>query len=300
MTIRHMRIFAAVYREMNITRAAEGLHMTQPAVSRAIQELERGYGIRLFERINHRLYPTQAGEEFYARAVHILASFDELEQGVRSYEASGVLRVGASVTLGTLKLPGLARDFQQEYPGYQVRVSISNAEAVEQNILNNELDVGLIEGATSARHIHAEALREDRLRVILPPGHPLLGQENVVLRDLMAYPLLLREEGSAARALLDHVFAAHGLTPEPLWESISTRALINAVSMGLGISILAEDLVREDIPAGRVATIELQDEAFRRVNYIIWHEQKYLTQALKGFIALCQAGKKGEKGGSAR
>ena len=101
MTIRHMKIFAAVYREQSVTRAAESLHMTQPAVTRAIQEIEGYYGVRLFERINRRLSATESGKHLYARAVHIADAFDAMETELRNWDALGVLRVGASVTLTT-------------------------------------------------------------------------------------------------------------------------------------------------------------------------------------------------------
>lgn len=287
MTIRHMRIFITVYQEMNITKAAELLHMTQPAVTRSIKELENYYGLRLFERINHRLYRTRSGDELYARALHIIESFDDLEKGLRNWDYFGVFRVGASITLGTSFLPGVIREFQFMYPHLKIHASISNASNIRQGILDNTLDVALVEGAISSEYICTEFLAQSRLRLILPAGHPLLQKQEPLLKDILEYPLLLRENGSAGRAFLDHVFAAHGLTTEPAWESASTQALIQAVAAGIGISILPEPLVKASVKDGVVTALDLKDEAFVRENYIAWHQQKYLSHTAKEFMELC-------------
>ena len=113
MTVKHMKIFIQVYQTQNITRAAGLLHMTQPAVSRAIQELEKYYGVNLFERMNHHLYVTESGRQFYAHALHIVESFDLMEKGLRNGDESGVLRVGASISLGNFLMPQLVTEFQK-------------------------------------------------------------------------------------------------------------------------------------------------------------------------------------------
>lgn len=286
MTIRHIRIFAVVYQEMNVTRAAEILHMTQPAVTRSIQELEHYYGIRLFERINHRLFKTESGKELYARALHIIESFDELEKGIKNWDEFGILRVGASITIGNFILPALVSKFQNSHPKLQIKVTISNTAAIQEAILDNNIDLALVEGTISSEYITTELLAEDHLCLILPKNHPLCTAECIQLKDLTAYPLLLRENGSAGRTFLNHVFAFHGIDFEPRWESASTQALVKAVSSGLGISILPMQLVTQDIDAGTVVSRIVKDEPFIRQNYIIWHQQKFLTRTAKEFIAL--------------
>ena len=108
MTLRHMRVFVSVFRQGSITRAAEELHLTQPAVSLSVKELENYYGIKLFERYGRRIFPTEGAKIFYGYAVHIISLFDEMETRVRSWDERGILRVGASITVGTFILPQLA------------------------------------------------------------------------------------------------------------------------------------------------------------------------------------------------
>ena len=289
MTIRHMRIFLEVYREMNITKAAKKLHMTQPAVSRAIQELENHYGIQLFERMNHKLYRTKSGERFYAGSLHIVEAFDELEKGVKNWDKLGILRVGASVTPGNSLLPEAVKEIQKLYPQLQVKAIVSNAANIQQGILKNQIDLAVIEGKASYEEIRCESLAEGNLELIVPPGHVLLEQSRIYLKDVAEYPMLLREKGSAGRGFLDHAFAMQGLELKPVWESTSTRALLNAVAQGLGISILPSLLVSEDLKEGKVAAKKIEDESFRWGNYIIWHRQKFLTPVMEHFVKLCRS-----------
>ena len=135
MTLRHMRIFQKIYETQSVTRAAEALHMTQPAVTRALQELEKYYGLRLFERLNRRLTVTEAGRRMYDYALHLTETFDTMEKSLRDGERQGVLRVGASVRLGCSLLPQLARTFQEEHPGVEVRVRIANGELLRRDLL---------------------------------------------------------------------------------------------------------------------------------------------------------------------
>lgn len=288
MTVRHLKIFLAVYRAQSITRAAGELHMTQPAVTRAVQELERYYGVCLFERCHRRLSATECAGQLYAQALHIVESFDRMETDLRNWEELGVLRVGASITLGNFLLPELVQELAGRYPSLQIRAMVASGAQIQQALLENRLDVALIEGEAKAAHLHAEAFAKDRLLLILPPEHPLCGKPAIDLRDLADYPLLLREQGSAGRSFLDHVFAVHGVSVSPAWESVSTQALVKAVGLGLGVSILPEQLVRTALEAGTIVTRAVQDEPFTRQNFVVWHENKFLTASARDFIKLCK------------
>lgn len=206
MTIRHMKIFIQVYSAESITRAAELLHMAQPAVTRAVQEIERYYGVCLFDRINHRLSRTTAGEEFYTHALHIVETFDRMEKELRNWDEIGRIRVGATNTLGCFLLPEVLLHFQRQYPKLEVTSSVTNADALQNGLLNNQYDLALMEGNVSVPALHAEPFASDRLLLIFPPGHELDGKEKLAPSDIGKYPLLLREKGSTTRSLLEHFF----------------------------------------------------------------------------------------------
>ena len=288
MTIRHMKIFTAVYQCRNITQAAKRLHMTQPAVTRAIQELERYYGVRLFERTNRRLTVTPCGERMVGHALHIVETFDTLERELRNWDEIGVLRVGASVTLGNFLLPQAVERFEKLHPQIRVKAKISNREQLQQALLVNQLDLALVEGGATQEYLHTQCLARDRLVLVLPVGHPLEHQEPLRLGDLTNYPILLREEGSAGRDFLEHAFAVRGLTLDPAWESASTEALIRGVERGLGITLLPWQLVWEKQRQGTVVTRRVSDAQLERRHDLVWHKNKFLTSSARDFIRLCQ------------
>lgn len=284
MTLRHLRVFLAVYQTQNVTRAAERLHMTQPTVTRAVQELERYYGVRLFERINRRLYITQSGRQLYARAVHIVGSFDRMEKELKNWDEFGLLRIGATPTLASVLLPKTLMTFEKKHPKLHVRCSVENGTHLQEALADDRLDFALIEGEVAAEHLHAEPFSEDRLILLLPPDDPRRNAPALTLRELAESPLLLREKGSMGRSFLDRVFAAHDLPLEPLIESISTHAIIQAVHAGLGISFLPQRLIRHSVESGFVATRAVDDEPFVRRNFAVWHEDKFLTRSARELL----------------
>ena len=271
MTIRHLEIFVQVYREKSITRAAEKLYMTQPAVSVAIRELEKQYDVALFERLGRRLYVTGAGEALYARAVQMWEEFRGLEQGL---ERKTALRVGSSVTLGNFLLPRVAAEWQMRHPESPLQVTVANGGRLQQMLRDNLLDVAVIEGAVNGAELETRPFRQDRLVLVLPQEHPLAVLEHITLAQVLEYPLLVREEGSAGRHCLEQVLGRRGLQADRRWESIDTQALLRAVAQGLGVAFLPRELA-EGVPGVVIRT--LADEDFCREIVLVWQRHKRLS-----------------------
>lgn len=287
MTLRHMRIFQKIYETQSVTRAAEALHMTQPAVTRALQELEKYYGLRLFERLNRRLTVTEAGRRMYDYALHLTETFDTMEKSLRDWERQGVLRVGASVSLGCSLLPQLARTFQEEHPGVEVRVRIANGELLRRDLLENRLDLALLEGEENGADLMLTPFAAGEMALIVPPGHPLARAGGATLAQAAAYPLLLRETGSATRRFLDQLLMSRGLAVQPVWESASTQALLSAVREGLGITLVPWALARQTVLRGEAERCPVTDAALIRRRYVAWHPSKYVTGTMRAFVNLC-------------
>lgn len=287
MTLRHMRIFQKIYETQSVTRAAEALHMTQPAVTRALQELEKYYGLRLFERLNRRLTVTEAGRRMYDYALHLTETFDTMEKSLRDWERQGVLRVGASVSLGCSLLPQLARTFQEEHPGVEVRVRIANGELLRRDLLENRLDLALLEGEENGADLMLTPFAAGEMALIVPPGHPLARAGGATLAQAAAYPLLLRETGSATRRFLDQLLMSRGLAVQPVWESASTQALLSAVREGLGITLVPWALARQTVLGGEAERCPVTDAELIRRRYVAWHPSKYVTGTMRAFVNLC-------------
>lgn len=289
MTLRHMMIFRMVCEnEYNTTRAAEALHMTQPAVSLAIKELELYYGVRLFDRIGRRLQITDAGRLFLQYATHILELFHDMETGLRDWETQGILRVGASITIGSQFLPSYVKAFSPLCPGIDVRVTIDQGERLEKKLLDNELDCALTEGLVHDPNILSEAYMEDHLSIICAADKGWTQGQVISLEEFQKQRFLLREHGSGTREVFDRSIAQAGISITPIWEATSTTALVNAVINGLGIAVLPHRMILPALKQGLIVTVKVPDLQFRRNFYIVYHKNKFLTQAAKTFMELCR------------
>ena len=290
MTIRHITIFRAVCENgYNSTKAAEVLHMTQPAVSLAIKELEQYYGVHLFDRIGRRLQITDAGQLFLQYAIHISDLFSDMETGLRDWDSKGILRIGASITIGSQFLPSYVKAFSGICPEIDVRVTVEQTERLEQKILSNELDCALIEGIAHDANIVTQAYMEDHLSVICGADKGWTQGQNITIEEFKKQRFLLREKGSGTREVFDRVIAQAGIHVVPVWEAMSTTALVNATINGLGISVLPHRMVLPALRQGLLCTVKVQDLVFVRNFYIIYHKDKFLTNSAKQFIALCKS-----------
>lgn len=289
MTIRHIQTFAAVYEHMNITHAANALHMTQPAVSRMIRELEAYYNISFFERINHRLRPTDAGKRLYEHASQIIERFRYMESDIRDINDSFTLNIGATYTLGSCILPSVIKRLKTLYPKAVVRGHIYNAGNLSSLLIKGQLDFAMIEDRSEDPALDSEVFFEDQMILILPPDHSLLEKDRLTMKDLEDQPVLLRDPGSFGRKRVDDAFSHRGLLVNPLLESCSTRAIIESVGLGLGVAFLPWYLVKDDLSCGKVASRSIEDESFFRYNYMVWQRDKVRSSSMLKAMDICRA-----------
>lgn len=289
MTIRHLKIFLSVCESScNTTKAAEELHMTQPAVSLAIKELEQHYGVILFDRIGRRLKITEAGQRLMEYSSHILSLFDDMEKGMKDWDSFGIIRIGASITIGSQFLPNYVKAFYNRFPGTEVNAVIGSSELLEQKILNNELDFALIEGVPHAPSLVAEEYMEDHLAVICPANGCFYQGKQFSVDEFRQQKFLLREHGSGTRETFDRTTEAAGFSVRPAWEAMSTTALVNAVINGLGIAVLPYRMVIGPLERGLIVSASVEGLSFKRKYQIIYHREKYLTSSARRFIDLCR------------
>lgn len=289
MTLRHIKIFLAVCScGCNTTRAAEQLHMTQPAVSLAIRELEDYYGVLLFDRIGRRLSLTGSGRRFQEYGLRITALFDDLERELRNWEQLGGLRVGASMTIGTQFLPRYLKAFSERRPGVEVQATVAPSDQLEQKILSNELDFALIEGVPHHPAICSEEYMEDHLAVICPNDGMFRPGQVLSPAEFEQQKFLLRERGSGTREEFERVMEAAGISVRPSWEAASTTALIQAVAAGLGVAVLPYRLVLRALSEETVIQVQVEGLDFSRRFRIIYHRDKALTPLAQSLMELCR------------
>ena len=289
MTLRHLKIFLSIYETGSTTAAAEQLFISQPTVSVALRELEEHYGVRMFERYAKHLYVTPAGQQMYQYARHLVSLMEEAEDAIRSLGEAGTLRVGSSITIATRFLPEYVRRFKELYPQMQVRVKVDNTDTIARMVLDNQIDLGLVEGSVHSPYILAKPYSGDRLVMVCSPQHPYAAYKSVAPEVLMVEEVLLREKGSAGRDLFDSLMEHRGIHVEPAWESVSTQALVRAVQADLGVAVLPYYLVQEAIRQGAVVAVPLEGVDFCRQYSVILHKSKFHSAALDAFRELCQS-----------
>ena len=286
MTLRNLNIFLAVYETGSTTAAAEKLYLAQPSISVAIAELEKEYGVPLFERGGRRLTVTESGELFYQYARHILDLCGQLDDRMQGLADGGTLRIGASITIGNYYLPGYVREMAGRWPQTTVRAFIENTGTLEAMLLANQLDAAVWEGDVHNPSLVGREIGRDHLQMICSPEHPLARHGSVAPQVLCMQNFLLREKGSAVRDLFDLRMGELGLAVEPLWESVSTQAIVHAVAQDIGVSVLPYALVRGAAEQRRIACVEIDGLDLSRKLRLVYRKNKYISPQLHSFFEI--------------
>ena len=267
LNLHHLRVFTRVAEEGGFTRAARSLRLSQPAVSKAVRELERQTGVPLLERAGRVTTLTAAGEALFARARELFAVEQSAEEELRALRGlnGGVLRVGASTTVATyLLFPYLAR-FRAANPRVELRVSSANTRAIARALLERRLDIALVEGPVHHPQIDVVPWRDDELVVIAPPVHRFASKRSIQLRELTGEPLIVREPGSGTRKVAERALSAHGVTPQVTLQLGSTEAIKQAVAAGLGVAFVSRFAVEDQVTLGRIVAVRVREAALGRM-----------------------------------
>ena len=284
MTLRHFNIFIAVCDTMNMTSAAEMLFISQSAVSQAIAELEKHYEVQLFERLSRKLYLTQAGQKLLSYARHMIRMNTEVENDMKMLHENGSIRIGASVTVGTHVLPKLVSRFNQFSPKTDIEVFEDNTAKIENLILHDQIDIGLVEGETTSPDILTRTFMEDELVLICGAGHRFAGHPTVEPSALEKEKFIIREQGSGTRKTFENAMTAHNLTWKVIWTCNNADTIKMAVAEGIGVSVISKRAVASEVASGLLFQTAVKGIEFKRQFKIIYHKNKYLTKSMKQFI----------------
>ena len=285
MNLNHVEIFLAVAEEGSISRGAERLCISQPAVSKQLAELERSLGTRLFDRLPRGVRLTETGDALLGYARRLFALEKEAETVLSELQglARGRLAVGASTTIGHYLIPGVLAAYHRRYPSIEVHLEIANTDRVQQLLLDGLIDVGLTEGFADAPELEAEVFLEDELVAIAAPGHPLLAEAPVTAERLLREPLLMRERGSGTRAVIERALREKGFTPAPAMTLGSTEAIKRAVAAGAGVAVVSRMTLGLEREAGRIAEVGVSDLALRRPFHRLHLRGRQESRAARAF-----------------
>ena len=281
MTIRHLKVFTAVADAGGMSAAAKQLHVSQPTVSQAIAELEKYYGVKLFERLSQKLYLTKEGELMLSFSRHILDSFDRMEEAMNLAGKKTNLRIGCSVTVGTCLIGDILDRAKNKMPDLQFSVIVANSSDIERAILCNEVDLGIVEGILKSSELVITPVCEDELVVVCGREHPLAKEKSVTLDMLNGQDYISRESGSAERNQLEKIFEEQGLQLLRTFCSTNTEAIKNAVIRGMGIAVLSSRMIEKERAYGDIVVLPIEGlKVTRNINLAV-HKNKYFSKSIK-------------------
>lgn len=286
MTMQQLKIFIAVAECGKMNVAAKQLFLSQPSVSQAVQEIEKQYNIRLFDRLNQKLYLTETGADLLLAARHVVDAFDSLDATLKNAGTSEKIRLGASVSVGTCLLAPLVQAAEEN--GMELRVLVNNTALVESRLLDSRLDVGIVEGRVESAELAQIALCQDELVLLVGRLHPLYGAQSVTLAELDGTGYIAREDGSATRNQYEQILAENGITLCQKWNCTNTEAIKNAVMNGKALAILSRRMVEREVKSGDLYVLPVRDICAMRNVKLIYHRNKYLSPALKTLIEIAK------------
>lgn len=284
-SLRQLELFAAVAQTGSFSRAAEQMHLSQPAVSIQVKNLEEAVGLPLFEQIGRRIFLTSAGRE-------LLVFCGEVFQGLARFEMSladmkglkkGALRLAVTTTAKYF-IPRLLGPFCERYPGIEVALKVTNRQRVLERLAQNQDDLYIMGQPPEDMDVEATPFLENQIVVMARRDHPLAAQKAVPLERLAEEPFLVREAGSGTRQAAERFFAEHGLTPKVRMELGSNEAIKQGIIGGLGVAVLSRHTLSAEGEAGRIAVIDVKGFPIRRHWYVVYPAGKKLSVVSRAFL----------------
>ena len=284
LTLRQFRVFEAVVRHLSFSRAAEELHLSQPAVSMQVRGIEVILGMRLTEQLGKKIFLTEAGREVLYASQSITARLDDLQANLAQLRSidTGRLNIAATSTVNAVATDILAR-FRGRHPGVSIHLDVSNRAAVLDQLVGNRIDLAIMGQVPDGLGLEATRFMDNPLVVIAPPDHPLARKKRISVRELAAESFLVREAGSGTRGAMERFFAARELEIRSSMEMSSNEAIKQAVQAGLGLGILSLQTLEMELALKRLAVLNVDGFPIMRHWYIVHRADKRLSPAAQAF-----------------
>lgn len=288
MDLWHLLVFCKVVELKSFSKAGDSVRLTQPTVSSHIRDLETHFNCRLIDRLAKEAVPTEAGRILYGYAVRLMALKDALETAMAQFQGAvkGRLVLGGSTIPGTYILPGIIGAFSAVYPQVKVSLAIGDTMKIIDEILSGTLSLGVVGAKVKDRRIFQEALFQDRLVLVVYPEHPWARKPRIELAALRTEPFLIREPGSGTRASLEESLMRKGIRIQDLnavAEMGSTEAVRQGIKSRMGVSILSELAVQDDLRAKTLKTVAVDGLVLKRSVYLTRHRHRTPSPLVTAF-----------------
>lgn len=277
MNINQLALFLAVAEEGSVTRGAERASVSQPAVSRAVADLERALDVRLLDRGPKGVVPTEAGRTLAAYAARIFSLEREAEEALADLRGlrAGRLALGASTTIGDYLLPPVLARLLVAHPGLEVSMDVANTDVVQEGVASGRYDVGFTEGEADPERFEVRAFAQDELIVVGPPDHPNDG-------SLDGRAFVMREAGSGTRSVVERGLREAGVVPRVVCALGSTAAIKRAVAEGMGLAMVSALALEAELASGALVRVAPSLKIVRPLHRVrlAWHRESPALRAL--------------------
>lgn len=289
MELRQLEIFHASARLLNFTRAAEELGYAQSNVTKQIQNLERELGTALFERLGKKVFLTPEGELFEKKVQEILFAIENAKAEVNPAHFEGTLRVGAAESICVNRLPKIFQSYARRYPGVHLELQMDSCYRLADRLREHVIDVAIaLAGSIDEPDMTVTRVREEPMCLVAHPLSALAQLGSITPYDLQDATLITTMEGCGYRPLILAMLARYGVTPARRMELPSVAAIKACVLADMGVAILPEIAVKDDIAKGALVPVTMDFETFHVYVQLFYHRDKWLSPALQRFLAACQ------------
>ncbi len=284
-TLRQLKIFEAVARHCSFSRAAEELHLTQPAVSMQVQALEDLAGLPLTEQAGKKVRLTAAGEELARQARRVAEQLREASEALAALKGveAGRLKIGV-VSTAKYFAPSLLAEFRRRHPGVELQLTVNNRGSIVRNLADNDIDLAIMGTPPNEFETVAKIFAEHPLVFIAAPDHPLAGKRNIDPKRLAEETLLIREPGSGTRGALERFLEEHQVPAGARMELGSNETIKQAVMAGLGLSFISEHTIGLERSVGRLVRLNVIGTPVKRQWRLVYRTDKRLMPAATAFV----------------
>jgi LysR family transcriptional regulator, low CO2-responsive transcriptional regulator len=288
MNFTHLAAFFAVVETGSVTAASERLHVSQPALTREIRELEERFGVPLFDRLPRGMQPTEAGRLLADFAGQIFSLADAAETAIGEFAGltRGHLRLAASRTIGGYLLPAVLNEFRRLYPGVTVDLAVSNTEHVEEAVLAHQRQIGLVEGPYDGALFDATVIGHDELIAVASPAHPLARKRRLTAVAVGNAELVMREPGSGTRTVVEQAYAQHAFEFSPKLSVGSPEGIRRLLRLGHAVAWVSRYTVADELASGVLVQLPVTDLKIERDLHMIWRKERALSPSARVFRTL--------------
>src|SRR5712692_9507979 len=286
MDVRDLQVFLSVAKHLNYTRAGEEVSLSQPSVSVRMRQLERDLGSKLFEQLGKKIALTEAGKLLVPYASRVIAAMDDARDAMDDLQGleRGSLRIGASTTPGMYLIPRTIAHFKRRYPKIEIHLAVKDTRQIEEGVIRNEFDFGFVGGHLTGDEVDVVPWMSDELILVVPVAHRLAAKRVVKPQDLSREKFILREQGSATRAVVASHLRKCRIEVEAVMEMANPESVKKAVQSGLGITFISAFAVETELQAKTLVAVKIRNLEIRRELKIVYRKDKHLSQAVRAFL----------------